>query len=193
MRTNIHVHKDCISANDAQVIINFINDNKELGFYGKNNKRYTIPLGIRIFEGTAVHQDKASKIKLANFPDKVQKAILSAMDIAVKMTESAFKDTGLHVSNIYIAKQMPGGEIPRHIDSGDWDQHLEYSAVLYLNEIEDGDLCFPDLGFCYHPKAFELVIFKSKDEKAAHEVRQISSSRYSLPMWLSKDKSCYVE
>ena len=194
MKTKMYVYKDCISEADANIIINFINQNLELGFYSKNKKRYTIPLGTKPFDGTLERKDEMSKIKLRNFPDQVKDTLNRVMENAIKITEKTFSDSGLHPSNVFIAKQFAGGKIERHLDSADsFDQQLLYSTVLYLNEISDGDLCFPDLGFSYHPQAFEMIVFESKSQDSWHEVTEISSDRYSLPMFMSKDPNCYIE
>lgn len=194
MENKIYIYKDCISLEDTKIIIDFINQNDELGFYGRNKRRYTIPLGTRPFVGTEEKKDEILKIKLKDFPDEVRDALSRVMNNTVNLIEEAFSDPGLHVANMFIAKQLSGGTVELHSDSGyNFDQHLVYSAVLYLNEIEDGDLCFPELGFCYHPLASEMIVFESKRNNSSHEVTSISSDRYSLPMFLSKDPNCYIE
>lgn len=109
----------------------------------------------------------------------------------VKETGFAFGDMNeLFVCAFWLAKQYPGAKVDFHEDTDNGaNQHLDYSAIIYLNTQESGgELSFPKYGYTYTPKAGDLVMFDSKDA-GIHGVMTIHEERYSLPLWMSRDKN----
>jgi hypothetical protein len=67
--------------------------------------------------------------------------------------------------------------------------HFKYSAILYLNELESGgELSFLDFGYSYKPQAGDLVVFPTFGT-GIHAVLEIPETRYSMPFWMTSDKT----
>jgi hypothetical protein len=115
-----------------------------------------------------------------------RKYFSSVVDQTAKLFDENKK---MYVSSFWIAKQFPGAEVPEHEDTdGGKNTHFDYSAVLYLNTLTDsGDLEFPYLKYSYSPKAGDLVVFPSRTT-GTHVVNKINEDRYTLPMWITKNK-----
>jgi hypothetical protein len=191
----IFVVKDFISDDQAQLLINFIDTHQDIAFVGQEGRRMSIPIGVVPFQATAWNIENISKIKLSNFPEEVQETFSFIVDKSVSITQDLYDDKDdMHCSNAIFAKQLPNGRVDSHIDAEPGgDEHLHYSTVLYLNTISDGDINFPNLGISYHPNSKDLLIFKSNHQNSEHEVTSISETRYSVPIFLSKDKNCYIK
>lgn len=191
---DIFAYKNFVSEEECSIIINFINNNSDIAFLGQGGKRQTIPLGSIPFEGTMEKTDQQKKIKLKNFSQEVQKTTNNFINRVIKEINKKYLDYDpMHASNIFFAKQYSGCVVEKHLDSAEWDTHLEYSAVLYFNEILSGDLIFTDKGISYHPQKGDMLLFKSKDPSGSHEVPQIDADRYSMPIFISKNPDCYIE
>lgn len=111
---------------------------------------------------------------------------------AVKATKHSFEvdpAAELFVCSFWLAKQYPGASVPAHDDVEELNTQFDYSAVLYLNTlVGSGDLEFADLGYTCSPAAGDLVIFPSKSS-GMHGVSKILEDRYSMPLWLTFDRS----
>jgi hypothetical protein len=191
---DIFAYKNFVNEEECFIIINFINDNADMAFRGQGGKRQTIPLGSVPFEGTIQKIEQQKKIKLKNFPQQVQDITNSFIKKIIREVREVYQDNEpMHASNIFFAKQYGGCIVERHLDSAEWDTHLEYSAVLYFNEIKTGDLVFNDKNISYHPQKGDMLLFKSKDPAGSHEVPTIDSERYSMPIFISKNSDCYIE
>ena len=112
----------------------------------------------------------------------------AARNIFSRIVEQAGSE--FFVCAFWLAKQYQGGRVDFHEDTDNGaNQHLEYSAVIYLNSQQSGgELKFPLYGYTYAPVAGDLVIFPSK-EAGLHGVMTINEERYSLPVWLTRDPS----
>lgn len=95
----------------------------------------------------------------------------------------------LYTSVFWLAKQYPGSRINLHEDTdGGADSHITISSLIYLNSQDSGgELLFPKFNYSYAPRAGDLIMF---DTIAAgvHGVETINKERYSLPIWMTKDK-----
>lgn len=111
---------------------------------------------------------------------------------AVQATKDSFEvdpAAELYVCSFWLAKQYPGASVPSHDDVEELNTQFDYSAVLYLNTlVGSGDLEFEDLGYTCSPAAGDLVIFPSKST-GRHGVSKILEDRYSMPLWLTFDRS----
>ena len=96
----------------------------------------------------------------------------------------------IYTCSFWFAKQLPGARVLIHEDTDDGlNPHFKYSAVIYLNTLNNsGQLVFTDLGYSYKPDAGDLIVFKSV-EAGRHLVETINEERYTLPMWMTEDKS----
>lgn len=94
----------------------------------------------------------------------------------------------LFVNSMWFSKQFAGGMVDPHedTDSGN-NQQFRYSAVLYLNTLENsGALKFLDIGVEIQPEKGTLIIFESK-AGGWHSVDPVDQDRYSMPFWVTPD------
>jgi hypothetical protein len=190
----IFVVSNLIQTEDIQTIIKFIDDFQHLAVVGKKGKKSWIPVGV-VPLSTLSGIDNLDKIKFKDFPEDLQNTFNKTLKTILTYIEKLFNDQSeIHCSNASFSRQSSGAKVPRHMDSTpENDGHIYYSSVLYLNTIADGDIKFPDLGVSYRPKAGDFIMYRSRDNNNEHEVDLISETRYSVPIFLSKDKNFYIE
>ncbi len=184
-----------ISADQIDLLIDFIDSYQDIARVGQEGRRRSIPLGVVPFASSAWNIENLKKIKLANFPIEVQQTFNLVVEKIIQLIREVYNDSDdMHCSNAIFAKQLPGGQVPIHKDTAPGgDEHLVYSAVLYLNTIPDGNINFPGLGISHRPSSGDLLLFRSNHENSEHEVTSVSETRYSIPIFISKDKNCYIE
>lgn len=183
----IRIIKNFIDEEDAKTVIDYINlninkfslDERSLG-----GNRYSYRVG-----NDNVHKDSRKNldelIDLKDIVDKYTKKILT-------VTQKEYGDyRDLYLSSIWLAKQESGADITYHKDVDDgYNPQFVYSAVLYLNTIEsEGSLRFPVLRYEYSPQAYDLIIFPADGIEFYHGVDRVGEDRYSVPMWMTHDKS----
>jgi hypothetical protein len=112
-------------------------------------------------------------------------------DVKNTMSEHFNDPEPIFLNSFWFAKHLPGDNVLAHVDTEDgYNQQFVYSAILYLNTVEDGGvLNFPNLNLSFKPEACDLIIFPSNGEEMLHEVMGIGEDRYTLPMWFTKDKA----
>lgn len=100
-------------------------------------------------------------------------------------------DSQLYVTSFFLSKHVPGSESSPHRDSRPgFNEQLDYTILLYLNTLPDnGGLFFPSLNKTIIPETGKLVIFDTKGIDAEHGINKVMQDRYSIPIWLTKDKS----
>jgi hypothetical protein len=187
---NIKVIKNFVDAQAASKLINSINlleqtMPEEFSSY-QDGKRLALQFGIDVHQ---LHNSHSGLTLLG----EMEPLFREYCNQAVKATKDSFEvdpAAELFVCSLWLAKQYPGAVIPIHEDTeSGHNDYFEYSAVLYLNALEDsGDLEFPDLGYTCRPAAGDLVIFPSKST-GMHRVSKILEDRYSMPLWLTFDRS----
>ena len=180
----IRTIKNVITPDDAKLIIDYID--KNLRFFNPTPglKRFT-----KMFGKDVAHQHM-SKVVVEGLDD-ITDLIKDTVDNVKKTLAYQFSDTDdILLTSLWFAKQRPGGDIKGHLDiDGGLNTHFVYSAVLYLNTIQDGgELDFPMLNVSIKPELGDLVVFPSSGEDMFHEVKRIGEDRYTLPMWFTKDK-----
>jgi hypothetical protein len=105
----------------------------------------------------------------------------------------------LFLEAVFVACLWPGDSHTPHADNernkrGRWvpnhTPQRDFTALLYLNvEFTGGELVFPGLRIAIDPQPGLLVGFPS-DHNFVHAVRKVQSGRrYSLPVWLTKDRN----
>jgi hypothetical protein len=187
---NIKVIKNFVDAHAASKFIDSIDlleqtVLEEFSSY-QDGKRLALQFGIDVNQLHNSHLD-------LTLLDDMEPMFREYLEQAVQATKDSFEvdpAAELFVCSLWLAKQYPGAIVPIHedTDSG-YNTYFEYSAVLYLNTLDDsGDLEFPDLGYSYRPAAGDLVIFPSKST-GMHRVSKILEDRYSMPLWLTFDRS----
>ena len=124
---------------------------------------------------------------VAEYEDKIRQYI----QLTINAVKNAFYDTSeLYACNFWLSKQDAGGEVERHNDvNGGKYGHIKYSAVIYLNTLNSGgELEFVDLAFNIKPEAGDLVVFSTQDT-GDHQVINIPEERWTIPIWITDDKS----
>lgn len=152
----------------------------------QDGKRLALQFGNDLYHG------HSSRLDLTLLGD-MESDVREYFKLAIQATKDSFEvdpAAELFVCSFWIAKQYPGAFIVEHEDTDDgYNPHFEYSAVLYLStSVGSGYLEFLDLGYVYEPVAGDLVIFPSKST-GLHGVSEILEDRYSMPLWLTLDRS----
>lgn len=93
----------------------------------------------------------------------------------------------LYTTEAYLNLWNPGSFASSHVDSHAEFEFLLYSTIFYLNDdYEGGEICFPNQGITYKPKAGETVLFPCGGQEYPHSVNEITSGkRYTIAMWHS--------
>lgn len=174
--------KNVITPEDANLIIEYMNRNIKSFSPTPGWKRFTKMFG---YDNTHQHMSKLVIEGLDDIGGLVKAYTQKVIDIL----ENEYEDTGVLLTSLWFAKQINGGEIKGHTDIDDGlNDHFVYSAVLYLNTVQDGgELDFPMLGISIKPEFGDLIIFPSHGDNMFHEVKRIGEDRYTLPMWFTKD------
>ena len=181
----IKVIKDFVSLDDANKIINYIDNNIDSFEQGSADKRFT-----KMFGKDAFQKDKST------YPvtglNEIHEIIFNATEIAKKVIAYEYNDDkDLFLASLWLAKQTPGGFLGPHLDTDpdNANSYFTYSAVIYLNTLQDsGNLDFPRVGLSIQPEAGNLVIFPSGDDESWHEVKSIKENRYTVPLIFTRDK-----
>lgn len=171
----ITVINNFISHDEAKPIIDFIDNN--LNLFNHNEERYRWMLRFG-YDEELPEQARHSMFYVDPIRDNLANIFT---DVASMIHDDVF------LTSWFLSKQVSGGKLNPHLDGVDgMNQHLEYTAMLYLNDLDgNGTISFPDYNMSITPKCGDLVIFKSKEDM--HQVSDISQDRYSLPMWFTKD------
>jgi hypothetical protein len=181
----VKVIKNFISVEEANTLVDYIEKN-HLSFSTNMDKLWFKKLfGLDI-------SSKAGKSErtihgLGDITDLSVRIVKDTKDALSKH----FNDTDtIFLNCFWFVKHLPGDWVSPHLDTDDGENlQFFYSAVLYLNTVKDGgDLEFPTLNLSFKPEACDLIIFLSRGDEMLHEVSHIGENRYTIPMWLTKDK-----
>ncbi len=174
---SIKVINNFITRPQANNLIDFIDHNLDIFVHNKNRKRYMLRFG---------------------YDEELPQQAIHSMDPVREiedLLEGIFKKTNnivgpeLYLTSWFLSKQYPGAKLLPHKDGGvGINDHLEYTAMLYLNDMTNGGvISFPELDKHITPQMGDLVIFKSMEHE--HMVSEVIEHRYSMPMWFTKDES----
>jgi len=184
---SIKIIKNFIDKKDIIKFISYIDSNLnkfKIDPRSTGGNRYSYKFGK-----DAVHPDSRHSLEeLHEIIDLVNKYTKKSCLAA----QQNFNDMDqIFLSSFWLAKQNPGASVTYHKDT-DEDNNLQfkYSAVIYLNTMLDGQgkLNFPRLNFQYSPKQGDLILFPSQGNQFSHGVDKISQERYSIAIWMTKDK-----
>ena len=155
---------------------------KFIKFY--EGKRPVLSFGKDLFHKERSHQT------LDIVKDKELEIRKLFSSVTNKIKEVFSDQEELYVCSLWIAKQEPGADIEIHEDTdGGANTHFKYSCIIYLNTLsKGGELVFTDLNYTCKPKAGDLIIFESQTT-GRHMVPEIPEERYTIPMWITADKS----
>jgi hypothetical protein len=181
----VKVIKDFVSLDDANKIINYIDNNIDLFEQGSADKRFTKMFGKDQFQ-----QDKST------YPvtglNEIHSTIFNATEVAKNVIAYEYNDDeDIFLTSLWLAKQAPGGFLGPHLDTDpdNSNSHFVYSAVIYLNTLEDsGSLDFFKIGVSVKPESGSLVIFPSGGADYWHEVKSIKENRYTVPLVFTRNK-----
>ena len=123
--------------------------------------------------------------------DNIRDLSIEIVENVKKAISESFDDEeDLFLNSLWLVKHLPGDSMVRHSDINDPDHiTLTYSAVLYLNDMDNGGLLkFPNIDLLVKPKAGMLVIFISDRPETIHEITLVTKDRYTIPMWFTKNK-----
>jgi hypothetical protein len=172
----IHIIKNFITPEDAQVLIDEQKNPSEINAYPEYYKKR--------FGGTAFpYNDRVMDI-LKKYGEKSNK---------VHQEQNGF------VNPIYVFKSFgswwqTGTKGDLHIDAQDPEPFIEWSTIIYLNgipmepeeyvdpelEYTGGRIYFPNQNFVYEPKRYSAVFFPSSGTEYIHGVTQVrSGSRHT--------------
>ena len=182
---HINIVNNFIDQEDIDKIINFIDNNLESFRLYQDNTRYVLKFG----------KDFTFHYSSRDFSQTKELEPLFREKLFPKMLDTIkyfYGEHDLKTSLLWLSKHLPGSTIPTHHDhDGKRNSQLEYSAILYLNSLDNtGILEFPWSNFSYTPVAGDLVIFPSEDidfeNQFAHRVSEINEIRYTVPVWFAK-------
>ena len=84
---------------------------------------------------------------------------------------------------VFVSIFEPGDYISDHIDSDGSFSFFEYASVMYLNDFESGEICFPLLNFKYKPLAGDLILFPCNGKKSLHNTLTSKNERITIASW----------
>lgn len=189
--TSIEIVKGFLAEEDCQTYINFIDDNldKFVLYNGPHYpaKRYTMRFGKDDEYPEQAHLD-FSQI------EEIRDGLLNIFVQVIEMTKKFYDQEELYLTSFFLSKNIPGSYMNPHHDSaphpGGGNYQLDYNVMLYLNTLDgNGEIVFPQRQMMVSPDAGDLVFFDTKDMMNSHSVNLVTQDRYSIPIWLTRDKS----
>lgn len=190
--SEIHIVKNFLPIEECQKYIDFINKNMDIMTLYKGTgypaKRYTVKFG----RDDEFPDEARFDLNIIN---PIKNDLLDVIDEIIKLTKEFYDEENLYLTSFFISKHLPGAYMGKHYDAdpnpGGQNNHLDYNIMLYLNTMSDGngEIVFPKRGLSIGPEAGDLVFFDSKDLSNLHAVNEVNEDRYSIPIWLSKDKT----
>jgi hypothetical protein len=177
----IYTASDFISREDSAKIIDYIDNNLPIFFASPRGARWTLQFGTKemVYH---VHDLHPNTDILGDLAPLAEYILSKATDKVSEM----FNKT-VYPCNFWLVRQDDGSTMDVHTDGG---MHIDYTAVLYLSDIEEGgEIFFPRLSVEYKPEHGGLIMFPPRAEDYDHGVKAVSGKRYSFPMWFSVDKS----
>jgi len=179
----IKIIKNFISKDEAELIIEYIERN-----YTSFTKDHRGLWFKKLFGLDTVYRAGLCEGIIEGLEDITELSIKIVDDVRGLVSKS-FNDTDdLFLNTLWFVKHLPGNVVGEHSDTADGaDGQFVYSAIVYLNTIEDGGvLDFPSIDLSIRPELGDLIIFPSKD--ILHRVSNIGEYRYTIPMWFTKSK-----
>lgn len=166
----------------ANNYIDWINNNLDKFLFLDHRQRYMLRFGYDQEYPNDTHYD-------LGIMGEIKDSILKLIDNVIDEVKSSFNEDQLYLTSFFISKHLPDSIVPAHSDgSKEFNQPLHYSALVYLNELEDsGNLFFNIRNVSIHPKVGDLVVFDAHSKLNMHSVPEVSGNRYSIPIWLTRD------
>jgi Rps23 Pro-64 3,4-dihydroxylase Tpa1-like proline 4-hydroxylase len=197
----IKVIKNFLSIDDANKIINYINNNihNSVDYDEQKGEPRFVHFKDRFYKRIMGLDDKMSVYTPERSISNLYEIESLVKDISVRINKTIKEvfsdDDDIYLNSLFLVKHLKKDFLRLHSDSGDgYQQHFAYSSVLYLNTVEDGgELEFPNLGITIKPIVGDLVLFITQAKNMDHEVKVTNEERYTMPMWFTKDKTREVQ
>lgn len=182
----IKVINNFISLKDSAILIEYINQNSHSFSSDKAGLWFKKFFGI-----DDIYKHGKGEPVIDGLGDIKELAVVIVEGVKNTMLKHFTDTEPIFLNSFWFAKHLPGDNVQAHVDTEEgYNQQFVYSAILYLNTVEDGGvLHFPKLNLSFKPKACDLIIFPSNGDDMLHEVMGIGEERYTLPMWFTKDKN----
>lgn len=171
-----------INKNESEMYINWINNNLDKFLFLDHRQRYMLRFGFDQEYPNDTHYD-------LNILGEIKDSIINLINDVIEEVKQDFNEDELYLGSFFISKHLPNSVVPLHSDgTKEFNQPLHYSALVYLNELEDsGGLFFNLRNILLHPKVGDLVVFETHNKTNMHSVPDVSGDRYSIPIWLTRD------
>ncbi len=177
---DIKISNKYMDKSEAEILINYIDSNLNKFQSFQDNKYHILTFG------KDNHHLSSTNFNIQENRELIIKYFKKTInEIKIKFNDNS----DLYISSFWLAKQEDGSNLGLHNDDDQGkNTHFAYSAGIYLNDIfKDGELWFPRLSFTYQPKCGDLVCWPSLGVNNDHAIQKISSDRYAMLMWLTKD------
>ena len=172
----IKVINNFITRPQANELIDFIDHNLDIFVHNKSRRRYMLRFG---------YDEELPEQAIHDMNDVLE---IKELLLSIFKKTNNIVDPKLFLTSWFLSKQYPGAKLLPHKDGTlGLNDHLEYTAMLYLNDMDSGGvISFPELGLEVKPQLGDLIIFKSLEHE--HMVSEVKQHRYSIPMWFTKNE-----
>ena len=135
-------------------------------------------------------------IDYANVQNTQIKRIMNAFKLeSTILARRLFAENLLYCDYTAVVLWEPGSGMVIHSDNSDLEGNpnychwRNYSGVLYLNDdFQGGETFFPDYGpYFIKPKKGKLALYPAGTEYK-HAVSTVVGTRYTMPIWFTRDK-----
>jgi hypothetical protein len=196
----IKIIKNFINQEDAQKIINYINegtntavdwlsDGSTPNFVYRPKRFYKRRMGLDDLQPEYSPERSISNLREI---EGLIKNIIKNLKLEIN---KAFSDQDkLYINSLWLAKHLKNDWLSLHSDRKGYNSWFHYSSVLYLNTVKSGgELYFPSLNLYIKPNIGDLVVFLSDGEEMTHEIKMTSEERYTVAMWFTKNPAKEVK
>jgi hypothetical protein len=175
----IKVIDDFVDPEDAKIFIDYINKNH------LDSNKFPPTRGVVEFGRIRYEANIPETVPLENHKDNID-LIKKYSDKTLKAFKEYFNDQSLCISAFWMTMLGENTKLPYHQDNHYKAEHLNRSAVMYLNDdFEGGHLKFKDYDLTYKPKKYSIVMFPSD---YVHMITPVKEGvRYALPIWGSNN------
>jgi len=178
MNNQIHEFENFLPSSECDTIINWFDSVEKMPTNNSN-----------LFNGRQINY---LNIKDDNIKKLVNYYRFKVTQLAMKI----FNEEELYPNYTDIVLWEPGGGMLVHSDNSNADgtpnfwAYRHYSGVLYLNDdFLGGETFFPDHGPLFiKPKKGKFAIYPSGVEYNHGVATVVGKNRYTMPIWLTKDK-----